>query len=1830
MVEKGGKKPKKTEKFRKVILSAKDGITQNTVSLIKIRNSMLDMILFSLNDVDSTGSADALLERLVKPEDGPLKWFTYFVEEDINPYTVVLMVRLLCKLLISRPILLQRFRASQGFVLLKNSLIYHWRLFQLYHALFALFFGIDPKFIHLDSPIDAPSFCKILDEARDSSPAAVYCPEALEIILAMTKKGIDSTLEAHNELLREDDADTVDSRRDNAAGAGAADEFARDNEWCKSVSGTLEGIINLQRFVLDLIAERFGRVSEFREHCFKADFFDAYTALIFPALFSEDLGTDFMDPRDLLGYPIDDAKITPKRTLSQFDQLFVQNIREHALGFVFVVAKDVVLGSSKTPVPALDMLLDSCASVPESLQNIFVSRILFKLIDDFKRLIGARPPNGDVPAVLREQRFFSNLLKFCNLVIDRIRQDWFINGSEIMFHFLSEIMEMLDLEELGPGALGGNSAAATLRRLARVSSKDELLLSLFKVFNRIVLHQFDAGFTDQARLELGTRILYFQKVILNPVNSDADFLKTICFNLYSYLLSEDPLVSGIAVNLWKMVLIYKGSEVEPLLKTKIKTIEPNSVLDGFKRLLDPERGTFVDYLANKKEDVRQVMDENFSKSYQTLKAQEGKITTEGKAASQQRKQARVKKEQKDERTSREVVVTDSVASTARFNRLVEDEGLTYLRLDKEANLHSLLSTDQWEKMSRQLHQERAVWGNMANPHLRRWKLDLTEGPMRMRKKMEPNERFYLNYPQNPKDIPADTDYRPAASYHLEEYLASRPSQKLQKEPGTPTLASQQNALYTTLSTSESPSKVALEALVMRKDNAGTLEEEDPAGSVAASGTADAAEGDDASSTRRHEKSASVAGSLMDTTAAAAGGDQGDKEDGSDEEYEDKAPEGEEATQADGDRAQPRNNIFLNQLLGSQKIIDKFNCARISALDICEGIFVIAEHAVAIVDGFFKKPNGEIIPISEAPVEGREYALLAAKNTPQQLSSSSLLQHARDGVHIYHYKEIKEVHRRRYLLRNVAMEIFEVNGRNSLVAFDNLKVRDQIYNRAVSKVKASIVTTIEARAADAAAMSSRLQSFLLGVSSLTEFTAKWERREITNFEYLMQLNTLAGRSYNDLTQYPVFPWILKDYASEYLDLTNPGIYRDLSKPMGAQTPDRLRDFASRYEEMEGDTDTPRFHYGTHYSSAMTVCLYLIRMEPFTQEFLKLQDNHFDRPDRLFHSIKDAWESASQINAIDVRELVPEFFYLPEVLMNENRFDFGVKENQVRLDNVVLPPWSKGDPSLFVRIHRQALESEYVSTNIHNWIDLIFGYKQRGKPAEDACNIFHYLSYEGNVDIDKITDPVEKMATIGIINNFGQTPAQLFKVKHPARVPLPSQMIVTVPLSVMPLAKPKGDVQAADGAAGLDGEDAMPLSSFSQVSLTGEKPAMLVPSFHYSPQKLLQSAAPFREIDKPVMHLDFKNEKHVVCGPRQLPIPTNPNKYVEWGYLDNSIRLLSTENFRSLATYESAHLGQVTAAVFADDDRLITGGEDSVVSVWRILKRQRQELRPQKDLTGHVGPITSLAVSSTYSFIVSGSTDGTCIIWDLNQLRYIRTLRNLGGVVTVISINEVTGEIATCAGTQLMVWSINGDLLAKVNTSTAQDATILACCFLESRNSQGDIVFTAHANSKIRMWAFVYNAAVNHYESHLHTEHWRKGDGDGNAEPNWTLERIRNIDVVANRDIPGKTNRSKVARITAITAVSEQKRIYAGTSTGYVYAWSFPDSDDKHWVKDSAVETCMGCGQVKFTIKERKHHCRSCGGIFCSNCCTYEAKIPECVNIPRPVKQCEACFKATNDS
>ena len=110
---------------------------------------------------------------------------------------------------------------------------------------------------------------------------------------------------------------------------------------------------------------------------------------------------------------------------------------------------------------------------------------------------------------------------------------------------------------------------------------------------------------------------------------------------------------------------------------------------------------------------------------------------------------------------------------------------------------------------------------------------------------------------------------------------------------------------------------------------------------------------------------------------------------------------------------------------------------------------------------------------------------------------------------------------------------------------------------------------------------------------------------------------------------------------------------------------------------------------------------------------------------------------------------------------------MQEQGQRVDHVTLPVWSHNDPYEFIRLHREALESDYVSEHLHQWIDLIFGCKQKGTEARLANNVFHHLTYEGAVDIDKIDDENQRRELLAFLQ-IGQTPSQLFNKPHVKRL------------------------------------------------------------------------------------------------------------------------------------------------------------------------------------------------------------------------------------------------------------------------------------------------------------------------------------------------------------------------------------------------------------------------------------------------------------------------------
>ncbi|XP_056300146.1 neurobeachin-like protein 2 isoform X3 [Pseudoliparis swirei] len=608
-------------------------------------------------------------------------------------------------------------------------------------------------------------------------------------------------------------------------------------------------------------------------------------------------------------------------------------------------------------------------------------------------------------------------------------------------------------------------------------------------------------------------------------------------------------------------------------------------------------------------------------------------------------------------------------------------------------------------------------------------------------------------------------------------------------------------------------------------------------------------------------------------------------------------------------------------------------------------------------------------------------------------------------------QLREVHLRRYNLRRSALELFFIDQSHYFLNFKK-EERNKVYSRILGLRPPNLFY-----------FGSRSPQELLKASGLTQ---KWVSREISNFEYLMQLNTISGRTYNDLSQYPVFPWILCDYTSPILDLEDPAVFRDLSKPIGVVNSRHAQNVREKYESFEDPTGTiDKFHYGTHYSNAAGVMHYLIRMEPFTTLHIQLQSGRFDCADRQFHSVAAAWQARMESPA-DVKELIPEFFYYPEFLQNINGFDLGrLQISQDPVADVLLPRWASSRED-FIKQHRKALECEHVSGHLHEWIDLIFGYKQRGEEAVNALNVFYYCTYEGAVDLDAIADETERKALEGIISNFGQTPCQLLKEPHPPRMSALNASKRLSRLDTMPpnifehLDKLRPFVELVSQGLPLvqtvvpKSQNRSFITQGSDILVTVSSNGLIGTHSWLAYDKKIANYFTFTK--DPTM--TNPKTQRFLSGPfspgveisAQVLVVSNDGRLLfSGGHWDCSLRVTQLGKGKLVGRI-CRHIDVVTClALDLCGIYLISGSRDTSCIVWQVLQQDGFSSglspRPVQILCGHDQEVTCVAISTELDMAVSGSKDGTVIVHSVRRGQFLRTLHPPGDSCVPAVISEL---------------------------------------------------------------------------------------------------------------------------------------------------------------------------------------------------------------------------------
>ncbi|KAG0672199.1 hypothetical protein C6P45_003674 [Maudiozyma exigua] len=709
--------------------------------------------------------------------------------------------------------------------------------------------------------------------------------------------------------------------------------------------------------------------------------------------------------------------------------------------------------------------------------------------------------------------------------------------------------------------------------------------------------------------------------------------------------------------------------------------------------------------------------------------------------------------------------------------------------------------------------------------------------------------------------------------------------------------------------------------------------------------------------------------------------------------------------------QNENRKILRILKIGDSIRDIWNTSLVVGLDLSEGILILGQKYLYFVSGYyFSKSDGNIVKIEDVPATYRDtnIGLIINRSESQEIEANKPVE-----VNSWLLDRLAFVTKRPFLLRDVAIEILFDNNTTLFFSFKNNPIREAVYHLLAKISKAHLLDPLYADVLEELNERSNMVGTRNGISktSLTtkfvnvitpgmktkniyEVTELWRKGRISNFYYLMVINTLAGRSFNDLTQYPIFPWVLSDYTSDHLDLSDEQSYRDLSKPMGAQSEKRRAGFIERFNALKTVNDplAPPFHYGTHYSSAMIVSSFLIRLKPFTDSFVLLQDGSFGHADRLFSSMERTWKSAAIENSTDVRELIPEFFFLPEFLLNINNYNFGTDQRGLKVDDVILPPWSNGDPKIFVNKNREALESPYVSQHLHEWIDLIFGYKQKGKLAEENVNVFNRMSYPGAINLEKIDDENERRALASIIHNFGQIPLQIFQDAHPSKLTINSSSF-----------------------------------NFSAMNHLKENP-----SIRY--EKILQEPSSYLTYDK-----DMQFHAHSYSSFK-----------VGSYYLDYLLERVGSESmFIDGIKYRNLHLSALTVCIPWKNGTFITADVNGLLKIWTIHGKGIADLSLSHKATlhGHLHEVIDAHIYSEYYTLVTLDSHGNVYTWDLISYELINCVHRNAKKISVSSLHG--SMLVLTKNDKLVIYNLNS--LEYRDIEVPEESHIRSFAFLDFKTT-----------------------------------------------------------------------------------------------------------------------------------------------------------------------------------
>ena len=555
---------------------------------------------------------------------------------------------------------------------------------------------------------------------------------------------------------------------------------------------------------------------------------------------------------------------------------------------------------------------------------------------------------------------------------------------------------------------------------------------------------------------------------------------------------------------------------------------------------------------------------------------------------------------------------------------------------------------------------------------------------------------------------------------------------------------------------------------------------------------------------------------------------------------------------------------------------------------------------------------------------------------------------------------------------------------------------------------------------------------------------WQNYNISSLEFLMWLNIYSGRSFDDLNQYPVFPWLISNYKIDKLNQEED--LRNLNLPIGMlelnqQGVKRKNNFIQYYENLKNEFEDnyPEFDYqnylakgseyiitykkklkkidtkeisyteypynfGTHYSNSTYVSHFLSRIFPFSFISIEIQGNKFDDPERMFYSLEKTFSSVSSLKD-DVRELIPEFYFFPEIFKNINNINlsqdkYDTNGNIILINDVEMPLWSDESAINFVLKKRKILEKN--NLNINNWIDLIFGSKQRGENAEMANNIYMFYTYEKMINIFEIQNKGQKCALLRLFE-MGATPKLLFK--NDLKPKLDKNNLFNKGAN--------SSLKSLDESKSLE-KNKIKIKKFSKIKINNNIQITEIKKIKNEKGKIMvyiNTMQYFKIKTKPDKNKKEKKEKENKDNMENKENKENIFKIKEKNDIKNieNISLLYSSN------YQMNLLKELPIIIYHDNKIIIKGGFwDGRLELNSLISDNKDKIKSLVLYPGNIyQPIICMKMSLDEKILICGCLDGTLIIIDVNEdsLSVNKYINHHSEEITSIEIDDNLNMFAT---------------------------------------------------------------------------------------------------------------------------------------------------------------------------------------------------------------------------